>query len=334
MAEFLEVLLASDCLAVANSVFSVYPETALINALSRSLLYFLTRYLRPDYALEIGTYKAGSSEILTHALLTNGTGTLITIDPFGQERVPPILDSWPDSLRKHISYMPVSSMDCFIHVEQCKMLFDLLFVDGDHSYEYALFDLQMAARYTKPGAVIVMDNVEQTGVYWAVKTFLSICPDWRELGTSIKEYDPGNPYNTMKPSIPGSSFLILQAPKQMMITDRPRSFMTSYASERGLAGFDLTFNGEQEDGIMSALTFFRSFWHGGYSGEAEQKMEIVSFPIAKGETARRIQFSEPFMTGHVPAHSYRTYEIVLSWLPKGKGSPIELIKPPEPLRIT
>lgn len=334
VADLLKALPTSECLAQANAVFCDYPKTALIGATSRSLLYILTRYLKPNHVLEIGTYKAGTSEILTHALSCNGHGTLITIDPFGQERVPPILKSWPESLKKHIVYMPVSSMDCFIHIEQRNILFDFLFVDGDHSYEYALFDLQMAARSSKPGAIIVMDNVEQTGVYWAVKTFLSLCPDWRELGSSINEYDLADPYNTMRPSFPDSSFLILQGPRQSVITDRPRSFNTSYAPQRGLAGFDLDFKGHQENGTMNALIFFRSFWHGGYSGEAEQKMKMMSFPIAKGETCRRITFDEPFITEHLPENSYRTFEIVLSWLPSDTSMPIELINSPTPLTIT
>lgn len=43
--------------------FQRYPPMSLLSATSRSLLYFLTRQLRPRVVLEIGTYYAGTSEV-------------------------------------------------------------------------------------------------------------------------------------------------------------------------------------------------------------------------------------------------------------------------------
>lgn len=330
---FLSALLNNELLNLADRVFGAYPTSSLITIRSRSLLYFITHYLKPQYALEIGTYMAGSSEIVTRALRINGKGKLITIDPFGQERVPPILNTWPESLRKQIDYLPLTSMNYFIELERQKIRFDLSFIDGDHSFEYALYDLQMASRHAAPGAIIIMDNVEQTGVYWAVKTFLSINPDWQELGSSISNYDRLNPYTTMHPSFPETSFLILQGPSKIFVGERPRSFQTNYAEEKGLSGFVLSLDGNQVEGVLNALIFFRSFWHGGFEGIPKQMEQSMMIPIKKGETKCSVELPNPFVTGHVVENSYRTYEIVLSWIPACGEQPLELTAYPEPVKI-
>lgn len=329
---FLAALLNSDCLAKADEFFLKSPETSLLSARGRSILYLLTRYLKPQNILEIGTYKASTSEILTCAIKQNGKGTLTTIDPFGGERVPPILDTWPESLKKHINFMPLSSMDYFMQIARGNISLDLVFIDGDHSYEFALYDLLMAAKHSSPSAVIVMDNVEQTGVYWAGKTFLSLNPDWRELGSSIAEHDKANPFLTMNPSFPDANFLLLQAPDCIKIASLPRSFMISPSNDKGLSGYNLTFRGQQGDGVLHVMTFFRSFYHGGYEGESEQKIQFMSLPVKAGMTALQIEFHEPFITMHDPTISYRTFEIILSWISENVKT-LDLISPPVPVTI-
>ena len=47
-------------------------------------------------------------------------------------------------------------MDFFARMVLEGKVFDLLLIDGNHDYEYALFDLQMAARLVRPGGIVVM----------------------------------------------------------------------------------------------------------------------------------------------------------------------------------
>ena len=317
--------------AKLEAIFSHYPPHTLLNAKSRAILYILTRFLKPNHVLEIGTYRAGSSEIIARALRSNEKGDLLTIDPFGQERVPQILDTWPAGLKKHINYLPLSSMDCFIKLAS-NVSFDIIFVDGDHSYEHALYDLQMAARYAVPGGIVIMDNVEQTGVYWAVKAFLSAYSGWRELGSSMTGHDIKNPFFNMNPSIPGSSFLILQAPTLLFINQHPRSFEIKNVSESGLAGFDFFFTGKQKEGYVNALIFFRSFMHGDKPG-IEQESCIERFPISVDSTSHRIIFPKSFITKLAPEDSYRTYEIILTYTSQEGNELFELTSPPVPIKI-
>jgi len=316
------------------TVLEEYSAEALVPSASRALLFFLTRHFKPHYALEIGTYRAGSTEIIARALRMNGRGTLLTIDPFGKERVPAILNTWPKNVSQHVEFMPLSSMDCFIELSRRSIECELIFVDGDHSYEYALYDLQMAARHIKPGGIVIMDNAEQTGVYWAVKDFLKSHTDWRELGDSIAHHDPSHPFETMHPSFPDSSFLLLQAPTYILVSSIPRSFYTRYAEEKGLAGFHLHLSGEQDEGVLHALVFFRSFYHGGYDGIPEQMFHHMHIPIHAGEKEKHVSFQNPYVTQMIAEHSYRTYEIILSWQPKESDQGLVLVQSPEPIKLS
>jgi hypothetical protein len=49
-----------------------------------------------------------------------------------------------------------------------------IFVDGNHQYEYALFDLLASARSIKHEGIIIMDNYHLPGVVGACKTFEAV----------------------------------------------------------------------------------------------------------------------------------------------------------------
>lgn len=330
--EFLQTLSTSPLLKQAQSAFEQYPKSVLLNAQSRALLYFLTRFLKPERMLEIGTYKAGSSEIIARALRMNGKGELTTIDPYGSQRVPSILNTWPDSLKAHLDYLPLSSMECFMQLKEDQN-FDLIFIDGDHSYEFALYDLNMAAKRINPGGVVILDNVEQTGVYWAVKSFLSNNTGWKELGNSIAHHDHNHPFSTMNPSFPETSFLLLQAPERLFINQWPNIFETKPVTETCLSGFEFHFSSKHGNGHVHAQIFFRSFWHGNYThkGEPEQIMHITNFPLEKDATQYKLLLPTPLQSTHTPEYSYRTIELILTWNPENNAESLEMTSKPLPL---
>ena len=67
-----------------------------------------------------------------------------------------------------------------------------------------------------------MDNAEQSGPFNAARTFLAANPLWRELGSAVASHDPSNPFNPERASLPGTTFIILQAPAHPAIGDVPR----------------------------------------------------------------------------------------------------------------
>ena len=72
--------------------------------------------------------------------------------------MPDILAWWPDELQHHVRYMHMNSADFYIEIEKQGLRPDLVFVDGNHDYEFALFDIQCAARRIARGGSFI-DNI-------------------------------------------------------------------------------------------------------------------------------------------------------------------------------
>src|SRR6516225_3845248 len=94
-------ILASPEFTEAIQAFASSPSIAgaLVSPDSQALLYSLIRLLRPKIAIEIGTYKASTTEAMARALVENGQGILHTIDPYGAEMSPQIIARWSQALQ-------------------------------------------------------------------------------------------------------------------------------------------------------------------------------------------------------------------------------------------
>jgi predicted O-methyltransferase YrrM len=328
-----EALLASlpgsELLARTVDFFDAHPPASLLGRTSRSLLYLLCRQLRPRVALEVGAFFAGAAELLARALAANGHGELITVDPYGGERAPPALETWPEELRSRVISLECNSMQCFMLAEQRNVQFDLAFIDGDHSYEYALFDLGMVARQASPGAIVVMDNCEQPGVFLAARRFLEDNPGWRELGDAIYSYREASPFEGLRPSYPDSSFLILQAPAGVCLSAAaPTAFQTGSLAEPGLRGVEFAIDPRHGGGALHLMTFFRSFHHDLSVGQPEQKLDVARIDLAPGQGEARLAYAEPFLTAFDPTQSFRKFEFILAWTPRVRSEPLRLLQPP------
>src|ERR1700724_674131 len=173
--------------------FMDYPAHSFISAYSRAYLYSFVRALKPLSVVEIGTFFVGTTEVIARALVENGSGVVHTIDPYGALRAPPVIAAWPQALRRITHFHPVTSMSFFSRSAEIKRRFDLVFVDGNHDLEFALFDIMMAPRLITPLGLIFVDNTEQRGPCVAAQIFMRENPEWTLLGTS---YDPDRPFAT------------------------------------------------------------------------------------------------------------------------------------------
>jgi hypothetical protein len=115
-----------------------------------------------------------------------GMGHLITIDPFGGDRVPGIVAAWPAQLRERVEFRADNSMSFFLYLDEelhakrgAYAPFDLIFVDGHHSFDYAFFDLMRSSLYVRPGGALVVDNIEQPGPTSAIRLFLERHTHWQ-----------------------------------------------------------------------------------------------------------------------------------------------------------
>jgi predicted O-methyltransferase YrrM len=143
----------------------------------------LVRLIPSARVLEIGTYFADTSRYLAEIMVDIG-GELTTIDPFAGARVPAIIAHWPGALQQRVTFLPDNSMAFFLKLEERQTPigpgapFDIIFVDGHHTFEYDFFDLMRSARYLCPGGAIVLDNVSQAGPAEALRLFLADHQHW------------------------------------------------------------------------------------------------------------------------------------------------------------
>lgn len=265
---------------------------SLVSARSQALIYALIRNLKPAHVVEVGTYEAGTSEAICRALHANGQGTLHAVEPITTHRVIGVLAQWPDELRAHVRLYAMNSAAFYERIGKSPGVRPMLvFVDGNHEYNYAVFDIWSAAGVLAPGGFIVVDNVVQAGPYLAARDFLSAHPWWTECAVSEYLYDQSMPFDRRRCGIRGTDLMILRAPKTLMVTQRPVSFPeTLLLSARQMQGIEILPAAELGRGVLHAQCILRGFTSGQKPVEAvgdasqelstEQAGQRVTIPLA------------------------------------------------------
>lgn len=254
-------LLAWRASAAFERVFSFYrnyPEDSLQSDEARALLHHLIVMLRPERVLEIGTWRAGTTETMARALWETGQGRIDTIDPFGGERCPPIIGALPPALREIITFRAENSAVFFDRAMTDNDYYDFVLVDGNHEYEFALFDVMCAARIMRPGGLMVMDNIEQIGPRLAAKTFLERNPDWRDVADVVRHIDLASPFKVPPASFADTKFYVLQAPPHYVIREEPRIFGPAEVDRAEVDGIELELAAPAQ-GRLHLLVYVRTF---------------------------------------------------------------------------
>jgi predicted O-methyltransferase YrrM len=222
----IEEIVSSLEFAVTARYFSDSPAAArsLVSGASQALLFTLVRNLIPDHVIEIGTFKGGTSEAIGRALHANGRGLLHTIGPFDSGLFLPVYRGWPEALRNRVRFYSVDSMAFFVRLQKNLIQPALVFVDGNHDYEFALFDILAAARCVTPGGFIVVDNVSQAGPYYAAVDFLASHPEWLDCKARSSQWDPTKAYDGERTGVSNTDLMVLRAPTAHVIGARPRCF--------------------------------------------------------------------------------------------------------------
>ena len=296
-----------------RDIFRSYPPGSLMSDQSRIILYTLIRMMRPNVVVEIGTMHAGTTQVMARALHENGAGVIHTTDPFGAERCPRAIAAWPAELQRHARFYPLNSMDFLLALRDQRIVPDLVLVDGNHDFEFALFDLQMAARLIRPAGIIVMDNSDQSGPFKASRVFLEANPAWRELGSAVSSYDPSRPFDSERASMPMTSFIILQAPEHLSIGEGPHSQGQVPIERPHVAGlaFDIV---KPTKGTLFYQVFLRGFVHG---SRWLQELRTEGSMRIEGMGRTELRFDRPLVIDAPPPDAVFTLEVDLSW----QGSP-------------
>lgn len=116
----------------------------------------LVRAIQPQVVLETGTHKGRSVRAIAKALQDNGSGHVYTIDmdDYGL-RISGAIEGLEDRVTQIVGKTP----DIF----GCQLLsklqgIDFAYIDGDHTYEGLLADLNYVEEHCVDGCIVVVDN--------------------------------------------------------------------------------------------------------------------------------------------------------------------------------
>jgi predicted O-methyltransferase YrrM len=328
--DWIRRLVESEIFQSVVAYFDQYPSGSLMNPAERAFLYCLIRALKPENVVEIGTYYAGTTEVLARAVLDNGFGCVHTVDPYGADRVSRIIAVWHEPLKAITTCSFDDSMLFLAKFLQHKTLIDFILIDGEHDFEFVRFDLEMSARLLRPNGIIVIDDADQAGPFAAAKYFLADHPEWRELGDCVASFKQSVPFDGQRGSVAGTHLLILQAPSYFVVEDnRFRSWGQQQIPADRITGFELELAQAVGGGILHVQTILRTF------GGGQVWLEIKSVAIKPIELIDRPRTVRHQLTAPLIAVSkqgepidFCTAELVLFWQPERVTGSLKLQAPP------
>jgi hypothetical protein len=255
---------------------------------------------------------------------------LHTTDPYGGDRCPAIIGTWPQPLQDITRYYPLNSMEFFFELGRHHIVPDLVLVDGNHDFEFAMFDLMMAARLCSRGGIVVMDNAEQSGPWRATREFVAANPHWREIGGALAEFTPTRPFDEQRASLAGTHFVILKAPDHYYVGAGPHSWGQGGVTTSAVSGFRLELPAQATAGTLYYQAIFRAFADGNRDVEelksiGEARVEVAGEPLTLDQ-----KLAEPLRSDILSRHQEAvfTFEIDLSWQPDPGASALALSQVP------
>ncbi|HEX6702971.1 MAG TPA: class I SAM-dependent methyltransferase [Gaiellaceae bacterium] len=136
----------------------------------------LRDWVRREHAtrtLEVGLGWAVSTLFICEALLENGGGAHVAIDPYQLEGLPQHRTRYDGAGLRALEEAGVRDLVEF-HGEESQIVlprllaegrrFDLAFVDGNHRFEAVFLDLVYSARLVKEGGIVFVDDTQLPGV--------------------------------------------------------------------------------------------------------------------------------------------------------------------------
>lgn len=132
---------------------------------SVELLYGLVRSIKPEVCVEIGSALGASASYIGMALKENGRGMLYAIDPHDSTEWNDV--NAVDSLKqftRNISALGLREQVSVIRsysdaaARAWRLPIDLIFIDGDHSYEGVKRDWELFLPHVKPSGMVIFHD--------------------------------------------------------------------------------------------------------------------------------------------------------------------------------
>src|SRR5215208_4767824 len=280
-------------------------QRALVSPHVHDLVYSVVRNLNPQHVIEIGVYKCATTEAIARALAAGNVGTIHAVAPFRPAYISEILSRWPHELFKRVRLHAADSVTFFATLGMPKIEPSLVFVDGNHDYEFAYFDICSAARVLSPGGFIVVDNIAQPGPALAIQDFVAWNPGWFECGGSLP--DVVRAYARDRTHIANTDAAILRSPVDVVVNRRPRSFGQTKRASSALSRLDLDVRRVPVDGLLHAQVIIRGF------GETLVERISESSELLRGGDAGRKTLKFDNVSPIDGTFRHYTEEICLSW---------------------
>ena len=280
-------------------------QRALVSPHVHALVYSIVRNLNPQHVIEIGVYKCATTEAIARALAAGNVGTIHAVDPFRPAYISEILSRWPHELFKRVRLHAADSVTFFATLGMSNIEPSLVFVDGNHDYEFAYFDICSAARVLSPGGFLLVDNIAQPGPALALQDFVAWNPGWLECGGKLASIVKA--YDRDRTQITNTDLAILRAPLDVIVTRRPRTFGQTKREYSAVGRLDLEVREVLAEGFLDAQIIVR-----GFGDTPAERIYESSALLRAGETGRKtLTFdSAPPIAG---TFTHYTEEVCLSW---------------------
>jgi predicted O-methyltransferase YrrM len=148
-----------------------------LNSRDVVFLYSIIWSKSPKNVLEIGRWHGWSSVIIFGALEDRGHGHLYSVDI--EDRTNSIIKS---IIEHRTTFITASSADILSLKSLDQLQFEVVFIDGDHSYEAVLADLKNTYKILTKEAWILLHDDDWDDVQKAINTFLSQTNDVIDCG--------------------------------------------------------------------------------------------------------------------------------------------------------
>jgi len=141
---------------------------------ARFLFWLATRVHDGGYALEVGSFQGKSSFALAAGL--SSRARLGCVDTWFNDAMPydaagDTLPSFLHNIRRYTGVIDIHRGKSVDIASQWSRPLDLLFIDGDHSYEGCKSDIQAWGGFVRPGGWIAFHDSSEPGVDGAISEF-------------------------------------------------------------------------------------------------------------------------------------------------------------------
>ena len=168
------------------------------------MLYLLTRALKPQRIIELGTNVGISSAFLGAAMKMNGGGSIVTLDghPYKQKVA---ADVHGNLGLDNITYVPGLFADTLGDALQHAAPVDIAFIDGHHQYQPTLDYFEAILPHSATDAVFVFDDIRWSAGMakaWAelrADERFGLVVDLQSIGICARAEKPSAPRTVLPP---------------------------------------------------------------------------------------------------------------------------------------